>query len=550
MPTLPLSLPRPARRLLTPTPQPQDVPPQVPGGDEADRRLLQGIVLWLVWLGIVVVGAMHHELWRDETRALSMALHGDTFVSVFGTLRNEGHPALWYLLLRAGYAMSGSPLVLPVLSIAVAAAAVWLLVRHSPFPLWQRALFVLGVFPAYEYSVMSRNYGLSMLLLFAWAVLGARRASRPVLAGAILFLLANTNVHSVVLVGALLVAWAIQTWGPFARRVESRMRTAAGMLIAVAGCIVCWLQTRPDATSLSTRIVSDSPAALLGDTMRAMVNPGRFFEAAFTGSLMRALLPGTSVTIGAAVVTLALLLIAVLLVRRPALLAAHLLAVAGLTALFAVVYPGFPRHQGLLVMFVITLFWMRYEPAPERSVPHAERLGWTDAASKWVLGVLLALQVANAVPPYMRDIEHSMTSAPAFAQWLREQPRFRNAIIVAEPDYVAESLPYYAPNRLYSYREQRFTTFTRWTRDNARPRTLADLIATGQRLKAEHGVPVLIAYGHSSGIGAPSSELVYGYGYRFGWTPQEQARFVSGTQLLTVFGEARGDENYYVAEVK
>jgi hypothetical protein len=158
--------------------------------------------------------------------------------------------------------------------------------------------------------------------------------------------------------------------------------------------------------------------------------------------------------------------------------------------------------------------------------------------------------VAHTVAPYRQDIAYEMTSAPAFARWLAATPRYRDAIVIAEPDYVTESLPYYAPNRLYSYREQRFTTFTRWTRDNARPRTPADLLSTAQRLKAQHGVPVLIAYGHASGLGAPESAFTYGYGYRFGWTSAQREQFVAGTQLLTVFGEARGDENYYVAEVK
>lgn len=550
MPPLSLSLPRPARRLLSPTPRPQDVPPVPADVDERARRTIEAVVLWLAWLAIVVFGAMHHELWRDETRALAMALHGDTFISVFGTLRNEGHPALWYLLLRAGHGLFDTALVLPGLSIAVAAAAVWLFVRHAPFPLWQRALFVLGVFPAYEYSVMSRNYGISMLLLFAWATLGARRAQRPILAGTLLFLLANTNVHSVVLVGALLVAWALQTWGPYARPVASRSRTAVGMAVAVLGCIVCYLQTRPDATSLSSRVVSDSPAAMAGDALVALLNPGHLFEAAFLGSTMRSVIPGTAYTIGAVTLTLAFTFLAVLLLRRPALLAAYLVALGGLTVLFAVVYPGFPRHQGLFVMFVFTLFWMRQEPALERSAPFAGRLMWTARATTWALGVLLALQVVHAIPPYRQDIEHELTSAPAFGRWLAATPRYRDAIVIAEPDYVTESLPYYAPNRLYSYREQRFTTFTRWTRDNARPRSPADLLETAQRLKAQHGVPVLIAYGHASGLGAPTSSLTYGYGYRFGWTQEERDRFVAETQLLTVFSQARGDENYYVAEVK
>jgi hypothetical protein len=67
--------------------------------------------------------AGHHALRREEVRALSLALQGDNFVPMLKGLHREGHPAIWYLLLRIGYAIAGSPVVLPAGSIGVASAA-------------------------------------------------------------------------------------------------------------------------------------------------------------------------------------------------------------------------------------------------------------------------------------------------------------------------------------------------------------------------------------------------------------------------------------------
>src|SRR5215472_604514 len=84
--------------------------------------------LFVLWLSLVLFMAWHHAFWRDEVRALSLALQGENVVEMFKSLRGEGHPALWYLFLRAAYFVVRSPAVLPLVSISIAAAAALLLV--------------------------------------------------------------------------------------------------------------------------------------------------------------------------------------------------------------------------------------------------------------------------------------------------------------------------------------------------------------------------------------------------------------------------------------
>ena len=66
-------------------------------------------------------------------------------------------------------------LVLKVLSILIAGAAMLLFIFRSPFPLPLKVLFVFSLLPLYEYAVMARNYGISMLLMFSFAALYPRR---------------------------------------------------------------------------------------------------------------------------------------------------------------------------------------------------------------------------------------------------------------------------------------------------------------------------------------------------------------------------------------
>src|SRR4051794_26845182 len=123
----------------------------------------------LGWSLVVAVTIAQHEFWRDEIRALSLAMDANSLPHLKALLQNEGHPMLWHVLLYAGYRLTGSKLVLPAISALICAAAVSIFVWRAPFPLWFRALFVFGGLPLYEYSVMARNYGISMLLSFVFA---------------------------------------------------------------------------------------------------------------------------------------------------------------------------------------------------------------------------------------------------------------------------------------------------------------------------------------------------------------------------------------------
>src|ERR1039458_1676265 len=64
--------------------------------DGPHRRLI-ALAMFVVWFGVVSFLAWTHLVWRDEVRALSLALQGDTVFAMLKGLHGEGHPAIWYL---------------------------------------------------------------------------------------------------------------------------------------------------------------------------------------------------------------------------------------------------------------------------------------------------------------------------------------------------------------------------------------------------------------------------------------------------------------------
>ena len=174
-----------------------------------ERRLSwpAALALFAIWLAIALWLLSNHAVWRDEMRALSLAVRGDTVFAMLRGLHGEGHPAVWYLLLRAAHDVVGQPVALQIAAVVISAGAILLLVLRAPLHWALVAAFVLGNVALFEYTVVARNYGISMLLMFAFAAAYPKFRDAGPAGGLLLLVLANTNVHSVVLSGALLLFW-------------------------------------------------------------------------------------------------------------------------------------------------------------------------------------------------------------------------------------------------------------------------------------------------------------------------------------------------------
>src|SRR5207244_12847478 len=89
---------------------PPSRPPGVPHGAGRAHRALAlfpasvlGAAIIAAYATTIVIAAAHHELWRDEVVPLSIAREMPSFLDVWRMVRHEGHPILWYIILRYSY---------------------------------------------------------------------------------------------------------------------------------------------------------------------------------------------------------------------------------------------------------------------------------------------------------------------------------------------------------------------------------------------------------------------------------------------------------------
>lgn len=502
----------------------------------------------LAWLMIVLVTYQYHEFWRDEVRALSVSLESPSFWGLPAFIKNEGHPVAWYALLRTGYKLTGSAGVLPIISIMIAAGAVLLFLFRSPFSLGVKLLFVFSILPLYLYSVMARNYGISMLTMFSFAALYPYKKSYPWALAVILAVLSNTNVHSLLLAASLMCLWL------YDEMVVERECLSAHRLCIIGLCAALVLTAglfslhtaMPDERSIASYAYNsdtEGAAYYIAAFLDLFRHPFRM-----TLGMLLPYTEGTGVILR--IVQFYLLAGLVLgLAVKPALMLAAAFVLVAMGYFFSFAYMGELRHQGLLLTFIISLYWIY---GSSESVPKRGTL----EARLHVHALILVLPLVLLWDDYLAanyirdDIRNEVSSSKALGSWLAARPQYQQAIIIGEPDFYLEALPYYSPQRLYIPRESRFGNYVRFVTSATPVMSVAELLARGKELKQKENSPVLIALGVPPDAFDKRSSYSYSYNKTLTWTPREWEQFKANTDHQASFWEALTDEKFDLYEIR
>ncbi len=503
------------------------------------KAIILTLIFLSIWLALVIYTETQHEFWRDEVRAFSLVQEIQSPLDFYNLLKYEGHPLLWYVLLFIGKSFVNTPLWLPILGVSIAFVAISLFMFYAPFPLWTRLLFIFSAISLYEYSVMARNYGISMLMLFIIAIVYKHRFTHPYRLAAALFFLANTNVHSLIFVGLICLVWVwdfLRTQRPlsFKNQLVSLYLPLFVVFLGIGLCLL-YIYPQEDTILVSSRFNLE-PLALIKTFFRTILQSNTTFSNLFPESF-----PGW-------ITILVLPLLALGLIKRPALMLAALGAQILMGLTFLMIYSGKFRHQALYVVFIVFLYWLFLDSMQKEKgsgLPHlAFNVGYS------ALAVLLIGNVLLTPSTVWKEITTPASASRQFGNFLLNSSQYNNAIILAEPDYMMESLPYYVNNKIYIPREHRFGKTVSWANDADTILSLGDLIQIGEALHEEFDQPILIAIGHWDINLTQPGEEIYSYNKVFTWDEEEILEFQSKTDFVIEFTPAFTGEKYRVYLLK
>jgi hypothetical protein len=506
----------------------------------ARDRALRWLLL-AVWIAVSGFLAVRHVVWRDEMRAMMLALSGATVGDMLGNIHGEGHPAIWYLLLRGAHTLVPVREVLRLLGWLSAAAAALLFVWKAPFRPLTLALVLFSAFFVFEFAAVARNYGIGMLGLFALAAAYPRYRDRGIVVGLLLALLCNTNVPCCLLAAMFLGFWLVEIVAEDGLRWTPRYRTfLLNAAVAACGAALCFATVFP---TVHDAAVIDRPGGITAvRILRALLVPAPSFW-----DLASPMAPDSP--LAAAVFGMVMFGSLLGVIRAPAAFLSALAALLALELFFQLVYPGYYRHQSLYLSYLVIMYWLvakgRGGRWPERWRVE-ERFAHTARLGSALFRLLLGIQVLTALSVLAADVAgYPYGHARDLADLLRRE-KLDRSVLIMQPDMFAEAIPYYLPETpIYQMRSQRFGKIVRFTRAVRRELNPDDYLADARRIRAATGRPVVIAIQDRLHTDKPVRWKEINSWY-FSTTPDQVRRFQAATRRIADFGPAVSDETYEV----
>jgi hypothetical protein len=477
--------PRPASATLSSTP--------------VDAHRLAAAAIAAVFFVVGLVGVLHHEMWRDELEAWLVATDSPTVRALLSNISTQPHPPLWYLVAWLLARVTSDPRALQLLSLAVGTATVYLFASRAPFPLFHRVLFCFGYFTLYEYTIISRSYGLDLFFSILFCVLYARDPRRYPAMAITLALLANVHLLGTVIAGSLLLLLA---WDALdlARRQRAGWQVWASIAAGAAGVVLALGRAFLGTTRMGAEHFHRSPidAAWLESTLSSIVNaylpiPDVFKRDFWNSSFLELLSPAWvgPVTIGLAI---ALLAISALALRRSALLLTSYAAGAlAMLVVFAEKSSSYMRHHGHFAILFIALLWLSAAREGKRRA--------VAGATGVVLAAVLTVHLASAAFAYGADLALPFSQSAEASRFLAGRGELADATLVGSIDYSAQPFAAYLRRSIWYPDQQRFGTFMTWGPERQVVR-YQHVLHDASRLQRATGKPVVLILDYDPRVGA------------------------------------------------
>lgn len=169
---------------------------------ETKYNNLCNIFLLVAYSMLTLFCSWKHEMWFDEAEAWAIVKYND-MTELFEVLKSEGHPILWYLIIKLAVFFNIKAEFMPFIGCMFSIATVILVLWKSPFNIRMKIIILFSSGMIYYNTVMSRVYCLIPLLLCLLAYIYPVRKERPLLYGIIVALLTNTHIFMFGLIASL-----------------------------------------------------------------------------------------------------------------------------------------------------------------------------------------------------------------------------------------------------------------------------------------------------------------------------------------------------------
>lgn len=556
------------------------------------------ICLFLFWNIIVIALIYHHSFWGDEVINLIFGIGADRQYGIHG----NGHPAVWFLLLRGLYLIFHQVWVLPLASFLVAATAIWLFIFKSPFGLFFKLLFLLSNFALYEYVVMARNYGISMLVMFVLAIVLSHEPLRKKITGFCLFVLCNTNIHSAILAVAYLAGMVMRAVKvkkiPEVNQTKDLINAS---VFTILGLVVCFFTIFPTFDTIAGKqsenflqLSNFKPLFVLPSTFREITyepysldkpvdkfkeidsiyhdkqNKGvekyliddknclndylgkEHKDVCIKENISKSVILKIKIwnNFIIAISFILIILSFMSLYGDWDLFVSALVGFFCLDFFFSFIYWGGYRHQALWLVFMTSLIWVSRKEnmlfAPK--IIKIRRVGYN------AFTVLIALQVWPATDhAYNEFFAKPSSNAKIFSKMINGNDELKNSAIISTNDFLIEALHYYVKNPTFLMSQRKFGIVFPFRKDENTEYNLGNVLDLANSIAFCNHVDVLILLSdardteHRLSPDQITQSALYRYEYMsFYISPEQLERLRSQAHKIATFGPSMNEFGFSV----
>ncbi len=432
----------------------------------------EGLLL-LVFFVLGLLGILNHAMWRDELNGWMIARDSASLAEFWSNIRYEGHPILWYLCLYLLNQITKNAIAMQLFHLVLATTGIGLFIYFSPFTRLQKLLFIFGYLPIYEYLLISRNYAIGMLCLFAFCTFFDSRKKSYLGLALILFLLANTNAYCLLITIALTLTLIIEYLS--SKYVDLGIKINANFqnILLSIGIVTLGI-------ILSiTLLIPPNDSLLQGgaDQWFLQWDFHRFNQALtrLWNSYILVLVPGDSKPLDVflfAVISLGIFsFVITFFLKYPIILIFYLIGTAEIIIFTYLKFLGSARHYGHLYLILIVSFWLikYYLPLdyitkfliktfPKITVIFTRWLTWVNKYQITFLMIILYAQLAAGIVSFSRDLFLPYSASREAAQYIQTH-HLNNSLIVGSEDFAISPISGYLQEKIYYPESQKLGSF-------------------------------------------------------------------------------------------
>lgn len=400
--------------------------------------------LWIIFsFYLLITGflAINHSPWRDEAQSWLIARD----LNVVGIIKQaplEGTPPLWHLILHP-FAAAGAPYeTQAVFTYLCMATAVFLLIFKSPLPWWAKILTPFSFYFIFQYSVVTRHYGLMTLALFIVAFLYQQRFVRPLLYATTIFLLTWSGIQTAAIGSLLTLLFTLEVIKTYSwKKVPLKYYFSIAIMATASLAVFFILQEK---------------------TVQAWGGINFYGWNKALGAFVKGFFPFVN--------HLSLLLRFYLILAFLSLAAIYFIlknwtsrlvfggALAWLFFIFTCKHPGFPYHFGLFIIFFLFAWWLG---EINKKIINKKYISLANI----FIFIILSTQVAYSFYFLAINYKYNFSSSKTTADYIKQNNLETKPWATTAGHYASSILPYFPEKKMFLADTQTMATFMNWDKN-------------------------------------------------------------------------------------